>query len=48
MRLDPVILHKDFDTKGVLTFYMGDNTPERREFIMQNLRIEDDESIVVA
>ena len=48
MRLDPVILNKDFDTKGVLGFYMGDNTLERREFIMQNLRIEDDESIVVA
>ena len=48
MRLDPVLLHKDFDTQGVLGFYMGDNTLERREFIMQNLRIEDDESIVVA
>ena len=48
MRLDPVILHKEFDTKGVLGFYMGDNTMARREFIMQNLRIEDDESIVVA
>ena len=48
MRLDPVILHKDFDIKGVLTFYMGDNSMERREFIMDNLRVEDDESIVVA
>ncbi len=48
MRLDPVILHKDFDIKHVLTFYMGNNTVERREFIMRNLRIEDDESIVVA
>lgn len=48
MRLDPVILHKDFDTKKVLSFYMGDNTLERREFIMDNLRVEDDESIVVA
>jgi topoisomerase-4 subunit B len=48
MRLDPVILHKDFDTKGVLSFYMGENTLERREFIMNNLRVEDDESIVVA
>ena len=48
MRLDPVMLHKEFDTKGVLQFYMGENTLERREFIMQNLRIEDDESIVVA
>ena len=48
MRLDPVLLHKDFDTKSVLSFYMGENTLERREFIMSNLRIEDDESIVVA
>ncbi len=48
MRLDPVLLHKDFDTQGVLSFYMGENTLERREFIMSNLRIEDDESIVVA
>ncbi|MBQ9639339.1 MAG: ATP-binding protein [Bacteroidales bacterium] len=47
MRLDPVLLHKSFDTQGVLSFYMGDNTTERREFIMKNLRIEDDESIVV-
>ncbi len=47
MRLDPVILHKDFDTNGVLRFYMGQNTSERREFIMQNLRVEDDENIVV-
>ena len=48
MRLDPVLLHKDFDTQGTLSFYMGENSLERREFIMQNLRIEDDESIVVA
>ena len=48
MRLDPVMLHKDFDMKGVLNFYMGDNSLERREFIMDNLRVEDDESIVVA
>jgi topoisomerase-4 subunit B len=48
MRLDPVILNKDFDTKSVLLFYMGKNSIERRQFIMQNLRVEDDESIVVA
>ena len=48
MRLDPVLLHKEFDTDRTLSFYMGENTIERREFIMQNLRIEDDESIVVA
>ncbi len=48
MRLDPVLLHKDFDTKSVLHFYMGENTMERRDFIMKNLRVEDDESIVIA
>ncbi len=47
IRLDPVLLHKDFDTPKVLNFYMGDNSSERRAFIMQNLRVEDDESIVV-
>ena len=48
MRLDPVLLHKDFDTQGVLRFYMGTNTAERRDFIMKNLRVEDDESIMVS
>ena len=48
MRLDPVLLHKDFDTPAVLRFYMGQNTSERRDFIMKNLRVEDDESIVIA
>ncbi|MBQ6956228.1 MAG: type IIA DNA topoisomerase subunit B [Bacteroidales bacterium] len=47
MRLDPVLLHKDFDIKGVLNFYMGNNTTERRDFIMQNLRIEDDSEIAM-
>lgn len=47
MRLDPVLLHKDFDIKSVLGFYMGVNSPERREFIMNNLRVEDDESILL-
>lgn len=46
MRLDPVLLHKEFDTNGVLRFYMGQNTAERREFIMKNLRVEDDEVIM--
>ena len=48
MRLDPVLLHKDFNTQGVLRFYMGQNSTERRDFIMKNLRVEDDENIVVA
>ncbi|MBQ0016057.1 MAG: type IIA DNA topoisomerase subunit B [Bacteroidales bacterium] len=48
MRLDPVLLHKDFDIPGVLRFYMGANTTDRRDFIMQNLKVEDDESIVLS
>ena len=45
MRLDPVILPKDFDAQSILSFYMGENTPERREFIMRNLRVEDNDII---
>ena len=43
MRLDSVILPNGFDIEGILSFYMGTNTPERREFIMNNLRVEDNE-----
>jgi topoisomerase-4 subunit B len=43
IRLDPVIIPKGMTTKGLLVFYMGKNTPERQEFIIENLRIEQDE-----
>ncbi len=42
MRLDPVLLSKDTTIKNVLEFYMGKNTPQRQEFIIGNLRIEQD------
>jgi len=42
MRLDPVILTKDSSILEVLTFYMGKNTPERQNFIIDNLRVEED------
>ncbi len=42
IRLDPVVLHKDSNISEILSFYMGDNTPIRREFIVNNLRSEDD------
>ncbi|ADE54357.1 DNA topoisomerase IV subunit B [Coraliomargarita akajimensis] len=42
IRLDPVIIPKGMTTKDLLTFYMGKNTPERQEFIIENLRIEKD------
>ncbi|MBN1337853.1 MAG: type IIA DNA topoisomerase subunit B [Bacteroidales bacterium] len=42
MRLDPVLLRKDSSVKEVLDFYMGKNSPDRQDFIIRNLRIEDD------
>jgi len=42
MRLDPVILRKDQSLSGILSYYMGKNTPERQNFIIDNLRIEED------
>lgn len=41
MRLDPVMIGKDAKIEDVLTFYMGKNTPDRQEFIIENLRVED-------
>ncbi len=42
IRLDPVILTKESGIEKVLSFYMGKNTPTRQEFIIDNLRIEED------
>jgi topoisomerase-4 subunit B len=42
IRLDPVILTKEASILDILTFYMGKNTPERQNFIIDNLRIEED------
>ena len=42
MRLDPVILKKNSSIDEVLSFYMGKNTPQRQNFIIENLRIEQD------
>ena len=40
MRLDPVILKHISEIEGLLSFYMGSNTPERQLFIIDNLRNE--------
>lgn len=45
MRLEPVILQHNFTIKDLLEYYMGNNTPERQNFIINNLRIEDDSNI---
>ncbi|MCF8380525.1 MAG: type IIA DNA topoisomerase subunit B [Bacteroidales bacterium] len=42
IRLEPVRLHKDDSIPDLLSYYMGKNTPERQDFIIENLRIEDD------
>lgn len=42
MRLDPVILGKESSITDVLSFYMGKNTPERQNFIIENLKVEED------
>ena len=42
IRLEPVILQKDTKIKDLLRFYMGKNTPDRQEFIIDKLRIEKD------
>ncbi|MCS6968824.1 MAG: DNA topoisomerase IV subunit B [Cytophagales bacterium] len=42
MRLEPVILKKDTPINKLLAYYMGKNTPERQQFIIDNLRMEID------
>ncbi|TDI77923.1 MAG: type IIA DNA topoisomerase subunit B [Bacteroidetes bacterium] len=40
IRLDPVMLDKSMSIEQLLKFYMGKNTPERQEFIINNLKVE--------
>ncbi len=42
IRLDPVNLHHLFSSEELLSFFMGKNTPERQDFIIDNLRVEKD------
>ncbi|MBN2743377.1 MAG: type IIA DNA topoisomerase subunit B [Marinilabiliaceae bacterium] len=42
MRLEPVSLKKTDAVKDLLDFYMGKNTPDRQNFIIDNLVIEQD------
>ena len=47
MRLDRVSLRKEDAVSDMLAFFMGKNTMERQNFIIDNLVIEDDEDITV-
>ncbi|GGD94469.1 DNA topoisomerase IV subunit B [Planktosalinus lacus] len=42
IRLDPVMLERSMSIEELLSFYMGKNTPERQEFIIDNLKFEVD------
>jgi topoisomerase-4 subunit B len=42
IRLQPVLLEHGDHIQALLEYYMGKNTPERQEFIIDNLKIEQD------
>nr|MBP9151127.1 type IIA DNA topoisomerase subunit B [Flavobacteriales bacterium] len=42
MRLDPVEIRKEDHLSQMLEFFMGKNTPDRQDFIIDRLRIEKD------
>ncbi|WP_144605068.1 DNA topoisomerase IV subunit B [Algoriphagus algorifonticola] len=42
IRLEPIILNKETKISDLLNFYMGKNTPDRQNFIIDNLKIEKD------
>ncbi len=42
IRLEPVSLENAKRLRDLLRFYMGENTSDRRQYIMDNLRIEED------
>ncbi|MBA3957943.1 MAG: type IIA DNA topoisomerase subunit B [Parachlamydiaceae bacterium] len=45
MRLTPVLVNAFSDIKQTLQFYMGKNTPERKQFIMNNLINEEEAAL---
>ena len=42
MRIEPVLIKKEDQIQELMNFYMGKNTPERQNFIIDNLVIEED------
>lgn len=48
IRLDPVILHGETKIKNLLEYYMGKNTMDRQQHIVQNLRVEKDDADIIA
>ena len=48
MRLDPVEYEEGKGVRELLAFYMGKNTPERQDFIIENLREDVDKQVQLA
>lgn len=42
IRLEPVRVKRGEHIQDILPFFMGKNTPERQDFIIENLRVEED------
>lgn len=42
IRLEQVFIGQKASIQDILSFYMGQNTPDRQEFIIKNLRVEKD------
>ena len=42
IRLEPVVMRREDSVTEMLDFYMGKNTPKRQEFIIDNLKVEED------
>ena len=47
IRLEKVHLSDELDIEDLITYYMGKNTPARQEFIIDNLRIEENDELLV-
>jgi topoisomerase-4 subunit B len=45
IRLDQVHLRKDDVVMGLLRFYMGNNSPERLDLVVNNLVVEEDPAV---
>ena len=43
MRIDPVVIGREANIQEMLGFFMGKNTPDRQKFIIDNLRVLNDE-----
>lgn len=42
IRLQPILMSKEISIPKILAYYMGKNTPQRQEFIIDSLKVEKD------